>query len=204
MLDFLAFLGFGYFMKPRFILLLVLLTMVGGATAWRIINPHKRTEISLESLNVRAAPEFQLLDQNNRPIQLKGYVGRYRVFLYFFEASQGPDADPVLQRLREVYTVLKRSHVMVFAISSPLGPDHKPKALSYPFPILRDTLAGQKGSCTANWGRARSVSGASAPSPVEPAAFLIEANGLVSWGEGFPRPLDDPLALINAIVSGQK
>ena len=105
MLDFLAFLGFGYFMKPRFILLLVLLTMVGGATAWRIINPHKRTEISLESLNVRAAPEFQLLDQNNRPA----------AWLKFSGENEKPVLSP--EQLAKTQTDIKAANKLVASLA---------------------------------------------------------------------------------------
>ncbi len=190
-------------MKPRFLFFVFALTLVVGSTVWRVLNPRERVAVSLESLNVRAAPEFQLLDQNNRPIQLKGYLGRYRILLYFFDSIEGPDADVVLQRLREVYPVLKKSRIMVFAISTPLRPDHKLLALSYPFPILRDTLAGQRGSCTAIWGRTKVVDSTGTPARIDPAAFVIEANGLVNWDKDTPRPVEDPLALINAFVTGE-
>ncbi|GEM_PF-302531 len=191
-------------MKIRFLFLVIVLTLVSGLTAWRAMNPRTKTEVSLQSLHQRPAPEFQLLDQNSRPIQLKGYVGRYRVLVYFFASGQTLDADPVLLRLREVYPTLKRSGVMAFAISSPLGPVEKPKAVSFPFPILRDTVAGQPGSCSTLWGRTQGTPASSAGAKIQPAAFLVEATGLVSWNDDFPKPADDAIDLINALVSGQR
>ncbi len=191
-------------MKTRFLILVLLLAVVGGLTAWRATHPRTKTRVSLESLNQRPAPEFQLLDQNSRPIQLKGYVGRYRVLVYFFASGQSLDADPVLLRLREVYPALKRSGVMAFAISSPLGPQEKPKAVSFPFPILRDTVAGQPGSCSTLWGRTQGAQTSTAGAKIQPAAFLVEATGLVSWDGDFPKPADDAIDLINALVSGQR
>jgi peroxiredoxin len=191
-------------MKPRLLILLFLLLVVGGATAWRIANPLERETVSLESLNSRPAPEFQLLDQNNRPIQLRGYVGRYRVLLYFFDPTAGPDADRVLKRLKDVHGALKKSQVMTFAISTPLNPEQKRQTLSYPFPILRDTLAGQPGSCTFAWGRATLAQGETGPAKITPGAFLVDATGMVNWDGKFPKPVEDPEGLINAILSGEQ
>jgi peroxiredoxin len=190
-------------MKPRFLVLLFMLTLVVGVTAWRTANPNQRTKVSLESLNVRPAPEFQLLDQNSRPIQLKGYLGRHRILLRFFDGIAGPDADPVLRRLKEVYPELKRSQIVAFGISSPLGPQQKDQTLSYPFPILRDTLAGQPGSCCVAWGVTEISEGSPGPARVKPALFLIEANGLVGWDVNSPKPVANAEALINALVRGQ-
>lgn len=190
-------------MKPRPIILVCLLTAVGSATAWRIVHPRQREAVSLASLNARPAPEFQLLDQNNRPIQLRGYLGRYRVLLYFFDATSGPDADPILQRLKDVHGALKKSQVMTFAISTPLSPDQKRQTLSYPFPILRDTLAGQPGSCSYAWGRAALVEGGTGPAKITAAAFFVDATGLVNWSGEFPKPVEDVQVLINAILSGE-
>jgi len=191
-------------MKLRFVVFAVLLSLVVGLTLWRAANPRTKTVVSLESLDQRPAPEFQLLDQNSRPIQLKGYMGRYRVLVYFFASGQPLDSDPVLQRLREVYPTLKRSGVMVFAISSPLGPQEKPKAVSYPFPILRDTVAGQPDSCSTLWGRTQGTQASTTGAKIEPAAFLADATGLVSWKGDFPRPADDAIDLINDLVAGRR
>ena len=185
-------------MKPRFIILSALLTLVASSTIWRAMHPRQQTQQSFESTATRPAPLFQLLDQHSRPVQLSGYMNRYRILLCFFDAAKGPDADPVLTRLKESYPALKRSGIMVFAISSPLGPDQKPSALSYSFPVLRDTLAGQPGSCSVLWGRARFVEGSA--TSVQPATFFIEANGMVNWEGDAPKPVEDPLQLIRELL----
>ncbi len=186
-------------MKPRFFVLLALLISVAAASVWREMNP-RQSRSPLDQNTVRSAPVFQLLDQKSRPIQLAGYLNRYRVLLYFFDARLGPDADPVLQQLKTAYPTLKSSGIMVFAISSPLGPDHKATAAAYPFPVLRDTQAGQPGSCSAVWGRAKANPGEMQPAVVEPAAFLIEANGTVRWNGDFPIPVENPRTLISSLV----
>lgn len=190
-------------MKPRFIALLVLLTGVVAATAWRIATPRQSTATTLEAVDMRPAPLFQLLDQHDRPIQLIGYLNRYRIVLAFFDATSGPTADPVLKKLTEFHPALKRAGIMVFAISSPLTPEHKQSAQSFPFPVLRDTLAGHPDSCCRLWGRATPKVGANRAVPVQPATFLIEADGMVRWNGDVPQPVDDPELMIANLISGR-
>ena len=190
-------------MKLRFLALLILLTGVVTATAWRIVTPRVSTTATLEAVDMRPAPLFQLLDQHDRPIQLNGYLNRYRIVLVFFDATSGPTADPVLKKLKEFHPALKKAGIMVFAISSPLTPEHKQSALSFPFPVLRDTLAGQPGSCCRLWGRAAAELGANQAAPVQPASFLIEADGMVRWNGDLPQPVDDPELMIANLISGR-
>ena len=190
-------------MKLRFLALLILLTGVVTATAWRIVTPRVSTTTTLEAVDMRPAPLFQLLDQHDRPIQLNGYLNRYRIVLAFFDATSGPTADPVLRKLKEFHPALKKAGIMVFAISSPLTPEHKQSALSFPFPVLRDTLAGQPGSGCRLWGRATADVGANRASPVQPASFLIEADGMVRWNGDLPQPVDDPELMIANLISGR-
>jgi len=189
-------------MKPRFVILLLLLALVIGSTIWRVTTPRQPVSKLSRSVDSRMAPPFQLLDQKNRPIQLNGYLNRYRILLCFFDAAKGPDGDSTLQQLKQYHAQLKSAGIMVFAISSPLGPDHKATALTYPFPILRDTLAGQRGSCCAMWGRAKFIEGSTTPVAVQPATFFIEADGLVTWDGDYPKRVEDPQALIASLIAG--
>ena len=190
-------------MKPRFIALLLLLTGVVAATAWRIATPRQSAGTTLEAVDMRPAPLFQLLDQHDRPTQLTGYLNRFRIVLVFFNANSGPTADPVLKTLKEFHPALKRAGIMVFAISSPLNPEHKQSAQSFPFPVLRDTLAGQPNSCCRLWGRATAEVGVNRPAPIRPATFLIEADGMVRWNGDVPQPVDDPELMIANLISGR-
>jgi peroxiredoxin len=193
-------------MKPRLLILLILLAVVVGTTIWRGVNPRRQTQVFRDQTSVRPAPLFQLLDQNSRPVQLNGYLSRYPILLCFFDAATGPDADPVLQQLKQSYPALKRLGIIVFAVSSPLGPDQKSSAMSFPFPVLRDTLAGQPGSCCVLWGRMKLQDGSTAPVQmqvqVQPAMFLIEANGMVAWEGDAPKPVADPQQLISDLIGG--
>ncbi len=190
-------------MKPRFIALMILLTGVVAATGWRIATPRQRVEVNLEAVDMRPAPQFQLLDQHDRPIQLSGYLNRYRILLAFFDATSGPAADPVLRKLKDFHPALERAGIKVFAISSPLNPEHKQSAASFPFSVLRDTLAGQPGSCCRVWGRAASEASSNVTAGVLPASFLIEADGTVRWNGDFPQPVENPESVIANLISGR-
>ncbi|MGV2340627.1 MAG UNVERIFIED_CONTAM: peroxiredoxin family protein [Planctomycetaceae bacterium] len=119
-------------MKPRFIALLLVLAAVTVATIYRVANPHRREVVDPAMLNSQPAPGFQLLDQNNRPVQLRGYLGRHRVLVAFFDGRTGPLADRVLVKLKEYQPALKAEGVMILAISTPLAPDIKPQAAFVP------------------------------------------------------------------------
>lgn len=190
-------------MKPRFLVLLCLLAAVAGATGYRLTNPHRRQEFDATLLNARPAPVFQLLDQNNRPVQLRGYLGRHRVLVAFFDGRKGPLADPVMLKLKEFQPALKAQGVLILAISTPLAPDIKPQTLSFSFPVLRDTIAGTPESCSRAWGVC-----AKAPEPgeaavISPALFLVDRSGLVAWRGEHPEPLTDPEAAITGILRGE-
>lgn len=190
-------------MKPRFLILLVLLSAVVASTAWRLQHPHQAAPGSARSISARPAPDFQLLDQNNRPVRLQGYVSRHRILVAFFDPRSGPDRDPVLQKLREFYPTLKRAGFVVLAISTPLAPDIKPQILSYPFPVLRDTNAGTPESCCNRWGVSDTPTEPGSPIKITPALFLIEQNGLTSWKGKAPEPIADSMEFILGIVRGE-
>ena len=190
-------------MKPRFLVLLLMLVTVASATAWRMLNPHQRQQIDPAILNSRPAPVFQLLDQNNRPVRLGGYLGRHRVLVAFFDGRTGPAADSTMQRLKEVLPALKSQGVMVLGISAPLAPDIKQQTLSFPFPVLRDTIAGTPESCCNKWGVCLSAATPQRPALISPALFLVERNGFVAWEGDHPRPLADSDAAISALLRGE-
>ncbi|MEY2727866.1 MAG: hypothetical protein RLZZ458_3733 [Planctomycetota bacterium] len=190
-------------MKPRFIALLLMLATVTSATLWRLANPHQRQAFDPAVLNSRPAPVFQLLDQNNRPVQLRGYLGRHRVLVAFFDGRIGPAADPTLMRLKEVQPALRSQGVMVLGISTPLAPDIKPQTLSFPFPVLRDTTAGSPESCCNLWGVCTAAATSQQPPVISPALFLVERDGQVAWEGDHPRPLADSNAAISALLRGE-
>lgn len=190
-------------MKPRFAVLLLLLAIVASATAWRLANPHQRQLVDPAVLNSRPAPIFELLDQNNRPVRLRGYIGRHRVLLAFFDGRTGPAADLTLQRLKEVLPTLRSQGVMVLGISTPLAPDIKPQTLSFPFPVLRDTMAGAAESCSNRWGVCTAAATPGQPALIAPSLFLVERNGYVAWEGDHPRPLADSDATISALLRGE-
>lgn len=188
-------------MKPRTVILIVMLTVVTAATVWRIVTPRERAGSGELPKNLRAAPEFQLYDQFDRATQLRGYLHRHRIILRFFDAATGPQNDPVIAKLIEFGPALERAGVVAFGISSPLDPRQKEAARALPIPILRDTPSGQPGSCTRIWGCAEAPAGSLSPAPVTPATFLIQADGLVEWDGAHPTAVDDAVALIRQLVS---
>ncbi|MFM7167522.1 MAG: peroxiredoxin family protein [Planctomycetaceae bacterium] len=189
-------------MKPRFLILLLMLTAVAAATAWRLVDPPTGQNADVARVLSGPAPDFQLLDQNNRPVRLQGYLSRFRVLLVFFDGQTGPVADPVMQSLKQFSTALRKENIRILAVSTPLSPQLKPQTLSYPFPVLRDTIAGTPESCSFRWGVCRQPPLPGSAAVITPAMFLISQDGLVELDGKLPRPLTEPLRTITKLVQG--
>lgn len=187
-------------MRTRQLILLLLLTAVTSVTVWRILDPPTGFMADPAALRTQDAPTFQLLDQNNRPSGIRGYLGRHRILVAFFDGAAGPDGDPVMLRLKEVYTALKANGVRVLAVSTPLGPDVKPQCLSYPFPVLRDTIAGQPQSTCVQWGVCDEIPDPQRPPQLRASLFLIDRRGLVSSDGNRPNAVENPLMTINSLL----
>ncbi|MEY4185707.1 MAG: peroxiredoxin family protein [Planctomycetaceae bacterium] len=189
-------------MKPRFLILLVLLSAVVAATTWRLVDPPAGQIASVSRILSGPAPDFQLLDQNNRPVRLQGYISRFRVLLAFFDGQTGPDADPVMQSLKQFSSALRKNNIRILAVSTPLGPQLKPQTLSYPFPVLRDTIAGTPESCSVRWGVCQQPPAPNTAARITPALFLISQDGLVQLNGQLPEALPEPLQTISKLVQG--
>lgn len=190
-------------MKPRFLILVVALAIVCGLTAWRVANPFRQDAVTIVPEQMQPAPGFQLLDQHNRPLQLAGYVNRYRVLLAFFDGTKGLEADPLMVQLREYHSALKRDGVIVLGISTPMSGTFKEASAVWPFPILRDTNAGQPDSCSSTWGCTKPGLKDNAVPGIRSALFLIRQDGLVPWNDKFPKPVDQPETAIRRLLSGE-
>ncbi len=189
-------------MKPRFLILLLLLSAVVAVTGWRMRNPPRGRTVDISRLIRGTAPDFQLLDQNNRPVRLQGYLNRFQVLVAFFDGQTGPDADPIMQSLKQFSGALRRNNIRILAVSTPLNPQLKPQTLSYPFPVLRDTIAGTPESCCFRWGVCQQPPTAGKAAQITPALFLISQDGLIELNGQFPRPVADPLPAITKLVQG--
>lgn len=190
-------------MKPRFLILIAALIVVVSMTAWRLANPMQRDAVTLVPEQMQPAPGFQLLDQHNRPVQLAGYVNRYRVLLAFFDGQKGLDADPLMLQLREYHPALKRAGVVVLGISTPMSGTNKEAAAVWPFPILRDTNAGQPDSCCSIWGCAGTLKKGEVMPQIRSALFFIRQDGLVPWDGQGPKPIEQPESAVRRILSGE-
>jgi len=188
-------------MKLREKLFGSVLLVVAVATAWRILTPRDDVKFVATFADERPAPSFQLLDQNGRPAQLEGYLHRHRIVLIFFDGSQGLNGNSILQWIREFAPAIKRTGVRLIAISTPLTPEFKSQAESFPFPVLHDTWSGQPDSCSVKWGTAILPAKGNIAS-IKSAMFVIERTGLVEWDGDTPKPVDDPKLFLTQLISG--
>ena len=188
-------------MKPREIFFASLLIVVVAATAWRMLTPRDVTKVAVAVTDERPAPVFQLLDQNGRPAQLRGYLNRHLILLVFFDGRKGLSGDPLLEQIRKFAPAIKRTGVKLIAVSTPLTPELKSQAENYPFPVLRDNWSGQPGSCSVKWGTAI-LPTKEATAPIRSAMFVIEHTGMVEWEGETPKPIADPALFLTQLIAG--
>ena len=188
-------------MKLREKLFGSVLLSVATATCWRILTPHDVVKVTATFVDERPAPTFQLLDQNGRQANLQSYLHRHRILLVFFDASQGLDDDPLMQRIREFAPAIKRTGILLIAVSTPLTPEFKSQTENFPFPVLHDTRSGYPESSSVRWGTAILPS-MGAVADIRPAMFVIEQTGLVEWDGDKPKPIDNPELFLTQLISG--
>lgn len=89
------------------------------------------------------APDFELVDQNNKKHQLSSYKGKY-VLLYFYPKDDTPGCTMEACNIRDNYAAFKQSKLIVFGISADTPVSHTKFAKKYalPFTLLADPNKG--------------------------------------------------------------
>ena len=167
--------------RPRILILPIAAAIIGGLVTFKLNQPLQRQETILLS-EVRQAPTFKALDMDNKLFKLDRYIGRHEILIIFFDGELGADRDPLLQRVRERFTELKRRGMQVVAISTAL-PQHHRQAIArggqFPFPLLSDPeflIHRQWGRYDEDEQRPRT------------GVFVIDRAGRVAWSGRSPRP----------------
>lgn len=85
------------------------------------------------------APDFELLDQNNKNHKLSNYLGK-KVILYFYPKDDTPGCTTEACNFRDVYTDYSKLGIIVLGVSMDSVNSHKKFSDKYKlnFPILSD------------------------------------------------------------------
>lgn len=190
-------------LKRRDIVLVLATIIVFSLTVWRLQNSGDGEALPAAALgNLKAAPAFELYDQNSRLIKLEAYLHRHQIVIVFFNGQEDSEQNSMLTRLREFYPALKSNGVVVIGVSDALPQQIRLRpGKPFPFPILSDVNAGQPGSPSRIWGRS-AVNPGEASGGISPAVFLIDRAGNVAWQGDYPAPVTDPGALIRRLIAG--
>ena len=186
--------------RPRFWLLPGSALLLVAVTAWdhgRV--PVRRTgpETHDQLRYLPPALQFELFDEQNRPVRLQRYIGRHRILVAFYDGEQGADRDATLLMLRRHFSTLQKRDVMVVAVSGAL-PQQARRATQrggkFPFPLLSDggpsPLATHRG-----WGRWDAET-----KSTQDGLFLVDRAGRVAWSDGAPLSAKNPAGLIRRLV----
>jgi peroxiredoxin len=91
--------------------------VIAGLVWYRIQRPPQVVAHTPVAATMRAAPLFQLYDEQSQIVRLARYIGRHRLLLVFFDGTQGPDHSELLLDLRRNFLPIHESGAIVLAIS---------------------------------------------------------------------------------------
>lgn len=183
----------------RLLILFFAGTVIAAVSTWRVTNNVSQDYAG--QLNAAAVKrsvsyfrgDFEGLDADNRLIRLRGYLGRHRILLAFFDAKVGADKDVSLLKLRENFALLKAADVKVIAVSTAL-PQENRAAMSadrggeFPFPLVTDVDPRGVGGVLEihrKWSRLDPETNYTLPG-----IFFIDRKGEVSYGRTGPIPTE--------------
>lgn len=100
----------------------------------------KKQEIRNKVKVGKPAPSFTLLDQGGQLVNLKDYLGKSTIVLYFYPKDNSPGCTTQACTFHDQYEVFKEHGAVVIGISSDSVESHKDFAAKYylPFTILSD------------------------------------------------------------------
>lgn len=123
------------------------------------------------------APDFSLLDQDEKPHTLSNYRGRW-VLLYFYPKDDTPGCTKEACMLRDTFPRFENVHADVFGVSKDSVASHKKFAEKYnlPFPLLADT-EGAVVNAYGVWGKKKMMG--REYDGIFRTSFLIDPDGVI-------------------------
>ncbi len=191
---------------PRVLILPAAAILIAGLTAWRLANPPQGVDPDQLPAMRRPAPSFQLYEQGStekksRIVNLEAFLHRHRIVIAFFDGQKGPEADPVLQNLRDFYPALKAEGIIVLGIPTALPQENRNNSSQpFPFSLLSDVTATATQSVHRTWGRFVEPSSLDKPTGTKPGVFVIDRAGLVAWEGEFPQPDPSPETIVARLL----
>ena len=172
--------------------------VIVGLCVFRVTRTYAPQSTATPAAQTGPAPAFELYDENSPShlVRLSAYLGRQRVFVVFYDGSQGAHHSQVLDVLRTEWPKLRKADVYVLVISKALPQENRKDMAAhekYPFPLLSDVdLSAHRA-----WGRYDEQRRL----PLE-GAFLVDRRGDVAWSRetGGPEPLANLEATVQAVL----
>ncbi len=181
--------------KSRAMLVLIptAILVIGGSVLWKMNGPAENAARQNAPRDLRASPSFQLSDQNSQMVRLESYLHRHNVLLVFFEPKKGPAGDPWLRILNMNHESVTSGGFVVFGISTALPQQNR--TAKFELPLLSEVNPDRP--VHKQWG-AIDAAGDSLPR-----MFYINRARQVQFDGQTPKPVDNPGALVKAILEGR-
>lgn len=190
-------------MKLRVLILPIAAVIILALVVYRLQRPERRPVAGSAADERHLAPNIVLSNQSRHLVKLEGYLGRTRIVLRFFDATQGADADPILVQLAEHYSNLEASGIQVIAVSMATRFENQQAedrlGWEFPFPLMTDIdpQAPVRAPAHQSWGLYDPDG-----DQTHTGMFLIDRDGTVSWEDGRPRPVADAQVAIEQLITG--
>jgi peroxiredoxin len=184
----------------RLWLLAAAAVIIASLCAYRVTRTYAPQSTATAALLTGPAPPFELYDENSPShlVRLSSYLGRQRVFVAFYDGSQGAHRSHALDVLRAEWPHLRKADVYVLAVSTALPQENRKDMAqhsAYPFPLLSDVDL----SVHQAWGRYDEQR----RRPLE-GVLLVDRKGQVRWSgtRGAPEPLANLESTLAAVIGG--
>ena len=180
----------------RLVALLLAAAIITALCVWRIATnrPQDYSSQLQQAKFACPAPLFEALDAHNEMFRLERYLGRHRILVVFYSATETAAADRNLLAVRTAFDKLSRNDVKVVGVSTAL-PQQNRAAMEhsgdYPFPLVTDVDL----TIHRRWGRLS----ATANQPLT-GAFLIDRKGSVGCLGNQPLPIDNMPEYLNVLT----
>ena len=179
--------------KAMLVFMPVAAIAIALACYWKLTQKPVERDLSNLPRDMRASPTFELADENSQRVRLDRYLHRHPILLVFFDPQKGASANPWLKALNASYDSIEASGTIVVGVSTALPQQNR--ASEFALPLLTEVDPARP--VHKQWGAMDDAGN------VIPSVFYINRGREVEWEGNHPKALENPAAVVRAILQGR-
>jgi peroxiredoxin len=172
--------------SKSFLIIPVSAVIIISLCAYKMNKEYPERKITGHQEVKQLAPVFELFSEKNQTdvIRLRGYLGRHRLLIAFYDGNKGVNQSPTISSLKANYDLLEKKGVIVFGISEEI-PQVNRKIIKETGKIPFRLLSDPGFNVIRQWGCYDEEKQATVEK-----VFLIDRTGYVRWEGEFPKEMD--------------